>query len=116
VILNSDNWLIKKKGYVFMPEKERKAILEALRVVDKVVLTRHKKDDPDGSVCKALYQIRPDIFANGGDRNKENIPEVAVCNELGTKMVFNVGGGKVQSSSWLTNDLANKIGKKGVKK
>ena len=108
VILNNDNWLTKKKGYAFMPEEERKAIIEALKVVDKVVLSVHKKDDADRSVCRELRKIKPDIFANGGDRNQKNIPEVAVCREIGAKMVFSVGGGKVQSSSWLCDKLIEK--------
>lgn len=108
VILNNDNWLKKKKGYVFMQEKERKELIEALSMVDKVVLTHHKPDSQDMSVNKELRKIKPDIFANGGDRTKRNIPEIAVCKELGCNMVFNVGqGGKVQSSSWLLDDFAN---------
>lgn len=102
VILNNDNWLKKKKGYAFMPEKERKEVLEAFRAVDRVVLTTHRPDDPDMSVVRALREVRPDIFANGGDRKVNNVPEVPVCDEIGCAMVFNVGkGGKVQSSSWL---------------
>ncbi|MDA2922091.1 adenylyltransferase/cytidyltransferase family protein [Patescibacteria group bacterium AH-259-L07] len=102
VILNNDNWLIKKKGHVFMPEAERKEIIEELASVDEVVLTQHPKDPKDMSVCKEFELIRPDIFANGGDRTRENIPEVATCKKIGCKMIFNVGrGGKVQSSSWL---------------
>lgn len=106
VILNNDHWLRSKKGYAFMPEKERKEILESLRVVDRVVLTKHTVNDPDRSVCKSLREIKPDIFANGGDRKPSGdpVPEVAVCKELGIKMVYNVGrGGKVQSSSWLVD-------------
>ncbi len=104
VILNNDNWLVKKKGYAFMPEKERKELLEALGVVDKVVLTGHKPDTEDMSVCQTLGKVKPHIFANGGDRKPDGdpVPEVTVCKELGIKMVYNVGkGGKVQSSSWL---------------
>lgn len=102
VILNNDNWLKQKKGYVFMPEKERKELIESLRWVDRVMLTGHKPHPKDMSVCRELKKLKPDIFANGGDRVKTNIPEVAVCEEIGTKMVFNLGqGGKVQSSSWL---------------
>ncbi len=104
VILNNDNWLIKKKGFAFMPEKERKEIIEALRCVDKVVLTDHKPDTEDMSVCRELKRIKPQIFGNGGDRKLDNIPEVAVCREIGCRMVFNLGrGGKVQSSSWLVS-------------
>lgn len=102
VIVNNDNWLSKKKGRAFMSEIERKEIIEALRCVDRVVLTGHMPNPDDMSVCAELRAIKPDIFANGGDRKHDNIPEVAVCEELGCTMVFGVGkGGKVQSSSWL---------------
>jgi cytidyltransferase-like protein len=102
VILNNDNWLKKKKGYAFMPEKERKEVIEALRTVDRVVITKHRANDKDVSVSRELRAVRPDIFANGGDRKFDNVPEVAVCDEIGCTMVFNVGkGGKIQSSSWL---------------
>jgi len=85
-----------------MPQKERKEILEALEGVDEVVLTSHPKNPTDMSIVRELKRIKPNIFANGGDRNKGNIPEVAVCRKLNCKMVDNVGkGGKVQSSSWL---------------
>jgi len=105
VILNNDNWLMAKKGYVFMREQERKEILEALKDVDEVVLTEHPKNPKDMSVCKELLKIRPNIFANGGDRwDRKSLPtaEVKTCQTIGCKMVFNVGkGGKIQSSSWL---------------
>ena len=102
VILNNDNWLRAKKGFAFMPEKERKEVIEGLRAVDRVVLTGHKPNDRDMSVSRALRAIKPHVFANGGDRKFDNIPEVPVCEEIGCAMVFNVGkGGKIQSSSWL---------------
>lgn len=102
VILNNDNWLHAKKGRVFMSQKERKEIIEALRAVDRVVITKHPKHPNDMSVCKELREIRPHIFANGGDRTAKNTPEVSTCREIGCRMVFNVGkGGKMQSSSWL---------------
>jgi len=105
IILNNDNWLMKKKGYVFMPQAERKELLEALVGVDKVLITSHPKNPKDMSVCSALLKLRPDVFANGGDRHKDNIPEVAICQEIGCRMVFNLGkGGKIQSSSWLVNN------------
>lgn len=110
VILNNDNWLYKKKGFVFMPQNERKEILEALEGVGRVVLTYHLKNPKDMSVCAELKKIRPNIFANGGDKTIKNIPEIAVCKKIGCKMVFNVGrGGKVQSSSWLIAKSANNI-------
>ncbi|TSA44310.1 hypothetical protein D4R51_04060 [bacterium] len=106
VILNNDNWLKKKKGYAFMSEKERKELIEHFRWVDRVVLTKHKPNTKDMSVCDALREVRPDIFANGGDRKKDNILETVVCEEMGCEMAFNSGhGGKVQSSSWLLADF-----------
>ncbi|MDE2439249.1 MAG: adenylyltransferase/cytidyltransferase family protein [Patescibacteria group bacterium] len=102
VILNNDHWLRKKKGYVFMPQKERKELIAALACVDRVVLSRHTKNTKDKSVCEELLRIQPHIFVNGGDRTRKNIPEKTICAEIGCKLVFGVGrGGKVQSSSWL---------------
>jgi len=110
VILNNDNWLLKKKGFVFMSEHERKELLEALGVVDRVVLSGHKENPEDMSVALELKKIKPDIFANGGDRTNKNTPEKVICKQLGCRMVFGVGkGGKVQSSSWLLGAYAGKI-------
>jgi D-beta-D-heptose 7-phosphate kinase/D-beta-D-heptose 1-phosphate adenosyltransferase len=109
VILNNDNWLRAKKGYVFMPAIERLRIIEALKPVDMVLVTGHKPNDPDKSVCTELRNIRPEIFANGGDRFSDNIPEKKLCEELGIEMVFNVGGEKVQSSSALVNNAMKQL-------
>jgi len=101
VILNNDNWLQKKKGFIFMPQRERREVIEAIEGVDRVVLSKHPKNPSDMSVC-------------GGDRNKSNIPEVDVCRSISCAMVFNIGkGGKVQSSSWLLKKfLDEKLPKK----
>lgn len=116
VILNNDNWLKKKKGYVFMPQNERIEVISALRPVDKVVLTGHKPNAKDMSVSEDLKKNRPDVFANGGDRNKTDAAnpssslykDINTCKQLGIKMVFNVGrGGKVESSSWLLANYLN---------
>ncbi len=102
VIINNDHWLRAKKGFVFMPERERKEVVNSIKGVDRVVMTAHKKTSKDMSVCAELRKIKPDIFANGGDRTKKNIPELALEKEFNMKMVFGVGkGGKIQSSSWL---------------
>jgi len=66
VIVNNDNWLIKKKGYVFVPQRERKEIIEAFGAVDEVILTDHEKNPADMSVASALRKLKPHIFANGG--------------------------------------------------
>lgn len=116
VIVNNDNWLKKKKGYAFMPEAERKEIIESIKGVDEVVLTTHPKDPKDMSVSEDLRRIHPDIFANGGDRKPHNTPEDIVCKELGIEMVFNVGhGGKVQSSSWMIKKAAEEVNGKNSK-
>lgn len=109
VIVNNDHWLRKKKGYAFMPQDERAEIIRAFRAVDEVMLTFHGENPADMSVCAELRALKPDVFANGGDRKLDNVPEVAVCTEIGCEMAWNVGaGGKVQSSSWLVKGAAEK--------
>jgi cytidyltransferase-like protein len=100
VILNSDPWLTRKKGKPFMSWDDRAEIIRAFRCVKDVVPV----DDTDGSVCEALERIKPDVFANGGDRKADNIPEYQVCQRLGIEMIFNIGGGKVRSSSELIRE------------
>ncbi|OGI76135.1 hypothetical protein A3C67_01680 [Candidatus Nomurabacteria bacterium RIFCSPHIGHO2_02_FULL_42_19] len=112
VILNNDNWLRLKKGFAFMSEDDRKEIIESFKFVDHVLITTHEQNTKDISVCRELELIRPDIFANGGDRQHDNIPEYLLCKRLGIEMVFNVGqGGKIRSSSELV-----KKAKKVIKK
>lgn len=102
--LNSDSWLENKKGRAFMPFEERKAVLENLRFVDKVLAF----DDRDGSAKSLLQNLKSNysyaqiIFANGGDRTKENIPEMSVAD---IDFVFGVGGeDKANSSSWILEE------------
>ena len=102
VIVNNDNFLIEKKGYVFMPIAERIEIIEGFGFVDMVV----ESVDKDLTVCETLQWLAKKeniiIFANGGDRNNTDaIPEADVCRENKIAMKFNVGGGKIQSSSSL---------------
>jgi len=101
VILNSDEWLKRKKGYVFMPYEERKCLLKQLKGVTAVSAV----DDTNGTVCEALRRLKPDMFGNGGDRTYENTPEMATCQELNIEMIWKLGGKKVQSSSGLINIL-----------
>ena len=110
VVLNNDNWLRIKKGKEFMPGKERKEIIEAINGVDAVLLSGHAKNTRDMSVCAEIKKIKPHIFANGGDRFADNIPEFKLCNDLGIEMVFNVGrGGKIRSSSELLKKYSKNI-------
>ena len=102
VALNSDDWLINKKGKYFMPFHERKTIIENLSCVDSVI---DFEDDEVGSATNALLKVKsiyPNdeiAFANGGDRNKGNITEMSVD---GVEFLFSVGGDeKKNSSSWI---------------
>tara|TARA_R100000808_G_C2128825_1_gene138462 strand:- start:861 stop:1304 length:444 start_codon:yes stop_codon:yes gene_type:complete len=100
VIVNSDDWLMRKKGYIFMPFEERCEILRGFRGVKD---TSHV-DDTDNTVCEALTRLKPTYFANGGDRKNDNTPEMDVCATEGIQLLWNVGGGKIQSSSTLVNE------------
>lgn len=99
VILNGDDFLLRKKGFVFRPFEERKEILQNVKGVDEVVASV----DEDQTVCKTLELVKPDIFAKGGDRTGPgNIPEAETCRKIGCKLVTNVGGGKIRSNSGLS--------------
>ena len=104
--LNSDDWLVRKKGAAFMPWNERLCIINNLSMVDEV----YTFDDDDGSAKHFIQQARahyPDaelIFANGGDRTKDNIPEMDVV-DSNLSFVFGVGGeNKMNSSSWILQE------------
>ena len=112
VILNTDEWLLRKKGYVFMSWDERAEIIETYDFVEKVVPAR----DEDKTVVESLKELKPDIFANGGDRKNENTPEVKYCKENNIEMMWNVGGGKVQSSSTMVNNATQTKRKKDLEK
>jgi len=118
VVLNNDNWLRKKKGKEFMKEEDRKEIIEAIRGVDKVVVSTHKKNPQDMSVCAELIKIKPHIFAKGGDRDEKDAQdpksslykENQIHEKLGIKIVYNVGyGGKVRSSSKLVKNYSKYV-------
>ena len=102
--LNSDEWLRRKKGHEFMPWSERSAIIENLKMVDIVF----SFDDSDGSAIDAIKRVKevyPEdeiIFANGGDRTKDNIPEMVFED---VEFVFGIGGeDKKNSSSWILDE------------
>ena len=99
IIANSDDWLYRKKGFVFMEYERRVEILNAI----KGVILVDSVDDTDGTVCEAIRRLKPTYFANGGDRGRENTPEQSVCEEIGVKLLWGIGGEeKLQSSSELT--------------
>jgi len=95
-----------EKGYIFMPYKERKEIILAIKWVDKVIPVI----DKGKSVAKTLEKLKPDIFAKGGDRLKSNLPkdEIETCKNYGIEIRFNVGGGKIQSSSWIVDKFKHR--------
>jgi len=101
VALNSDEWLVRKKGYYFMCWDDRKRILESIRYVHKVVAV----NDLDGTVCAALKSAAPRYFANGGDRETSNPKEHDMCKKLNITEMFGVGGGKTRSSSELIKGI-----------
>jgi len=105
IVANSDDWLLRKKGYVFMPFEQREEILMGIKGVTRVEAV----DDTDGTVCEALRRIKPTYFANGGDRHLQNTPEMQVCKDMKIQMVWNVGGGKIQSSSDLVKSSSDHL-------
>lgn len=102
VVANSDSWLFRKKGFVFMEFDQRAEILASIKGVIKV----SGVDDADGTVCEAIRRLKPDYFANGGDRKRHNTPEQAVCEELGVEMLWGVGGDNKANSS---SDLVERV-------
>ena len=108
--INSDQWLLDKKGKNFLPFEERLALVEAIKDVDEAIAF----NDEDSSAVNLIkivsckYNNDMIIFANGGDRKGDNVPEVALCEELDIQMLWNVGGDKIQSSSWLVEKSKEK--------
>lgn len=94
VIVNSDLQAELKKGESFMNENDRLKIVSSLRVVDDVLLSI----DKDKTVCESLKFLKPDIFAKGGDRTSDEIPEAVTCREIGADIVDGLGA-KIRSSS-----------------
>ena len=97
VIVNSDYQTRLKKGKSFMSEQDRMKIVSSLKCVDKVFLSI----DKDKSICESLRYLNPDIFAKGGDRTSDEIPEAVVCKEMNIKIVDGLGK-KIRSSSEFT--------------
>jgi D-beta-D-heptose 7-phosphate kinase/D-beta-D-heptose 1-phosphate adenosyltransferase len=124
VIVNNDKQMELKGKLRLIDEQERCEIVQAIKYVNSAVLSI----DTDRSVCRTLEEVVEKekkeheiqyfiqhkrqglgqfkvFFMNGGDRNQGNIPEIEVCKRLGIEMVDNVGGGKLNSSSKIINNL-----------
>ena len=103
VIVNSDLQRELKGSKEFMDENERLIIVEAIKYVNKVLISI----DKDKTQCETLGYLADEFgtnynlfFANGGDQNNESITEVSVCKKYGIKLIEGLGT-KIQSSSWL---------------
>ena len=97
VIVNNNKQCQLKKGKHFMDEYDRMLILKNIKAVDEVFLSI----DEDKSVCKSLEAVNPDVFANGGDRNNNEIPETKICKKNNIRIIDGLGD-KIRSSSDLT--------------
>tara|TARA_B100001939_G_scaffold335819_1_gene338203 strand:+ start:638 stop:1039 length:402 start_codon:yes stop_codon:yes gene_type:complete len=97
VIVNNNHQCNLKKGKAFMDEKDRMKIVSSIKNVDQVFLSI----DFDKTVSLSLKKIKPDIFANGGDRTNNEIPESEVCENFGIKIIDGLGE-KIRSSSDFT--------------
>jgi len=97
VIVNNNHQCILKKGKPFMDESDRVEIVKCLKMVDEVFLSV----DMDKTVCASLESVKPDIFANGGDRSTSEVPESFICKKYNIEMIDGLGA-KIRSSSELT--------------
>ena len=108
--LNSDEWLTRKKGKPFMKWEERAEILESCKFVNQVIPFDDSDDTASNVIERVHLMYSSDYniyFANGGDRKLGNVPELDTCKKLEVIMLWGIGGGKIQSSSWLINGEKN---------
>lgn len=107
MIVNSDEFLIRKKGMVGTPLADRLELVRAVRYVDEVVVCV----DRDQTVAETLRMLRPEIFAKGGDRTPGHMPEseLRICLELGIKIVYGVDGKVRRSTGWEWHGLPREL-------
>lgn len=98
VIVNTDEFLLRKKGMVGTPLADRLELVKAIRYVDEVVPCI----DADQTVAETLRMMKPDIFAKGGDRVASTMPkkELDVCKEIGCQIIYGVSGKIRHSTGW----------------
>ena len=101
--LNSDEWLKRKKGYVFMKWDDRAAILRSIKGISEVIAV----DDADGSICKAVELVKPAFFGHGG--KPYDIPERALCDNLGVELIWGLGGDIEFSSGDIVDCMINSL-------
>ena len=110
-IVNTDEWLQRKKGYNVLSYSERSLIVESNKYIDKVI---KGMDDNDNVVRNLQYLYKDKVhfaFANGGDRVPSSTPEMAYCLEHNIPMLFNIGGTKTESSSKIVRNLLDQATK-----
>lgn len=113
LLLNSDEWLIRKKGANFMNFMTRKIICENLKGIIDVIAFDDLDNSASDGIAKARKKYPSDklVFANGGDRTKENIPEEPICHKFNVELKFGVGGeNKANASSKILKDYISKLG------
>ena len=86
VIVNNNYQCELKKGKPFMDEKDRVTIVSNLKNVDEVFLSLIKIKP-----YVLFEKIKPDIFANGGDRKNYEIPESVICKKYDIKIIDGLG-------------------------
>ena len=113
VLLNNDEWLMKKKGKPFMNEGQRKEILDEFKSISKVII-QTKSDRSSSRAIEEFVHNNPDktvCYCNGGDRsNIRNIREADICKKLGVTLEFGIGGNtKIESSSQLSKNYLGNV-------
>ena len=108
ILVNDDEFLIKKKGYAFMPLHERMEIVQAIAPSAHIVPWMQIGED--STVVEAIRKVKPNYFMKGGDRfDASTIPEWYICQELNCSIITGVGGKKIQSSSDLVKKSKGSI-------
>ena len=117
VLLNSDNWLVRKKGKPFMVETQRAQILEEFQSISEVIIQKNDDDDSSNNAIIDFHKSHANksiCYCNGGDRSHEKkIRETDVCKDLNIDLVFGIGGiHKLESSSNLTKNYLSDVEKR----
>ena len=116
LLLNNDEWLVKKKGKPFMNEAQRKEILGEFKSISKVIIQASSEKSSNKAIEEFVLKNpnKTICYCNGGDRsNIKNIPEAEICQKLGVNLEFGVGGeDKIESSSQLTKNYLGNVEKR----
>ena len=116
LLLNNDEWLIKKKGKQFMNQNQRKEILDEFSSISEVIIQK-SNDKSSSKAIEDFVNNNPNkkiCYCNGGDRsNIKNIHESEICRKLDVDLQFGVGGVvKIESSSELTKNYLGNVEKR----